>query len=97
MNFFSLKNLSVFADYSFHITSSNANEGIKAILDFFIQKKFFIRSHETSFCWYIWRYYYWCGGTSLPYCSFVAFSALAWLRLCGFGAFGAFGVCKIFS
>ena len=32
-----------------------------------------------------------------PYCSLVAFCAFAWLRLCAFGASGAFSACKIFS
>ena len=36
-------------------------------------------------------------GPPCPYGSLVAFSAFAWLRLCGFGGFGAFGACKIFS
>ena len=29
-------------------------------------------------------------GPPYPYCSLVAFCAFAWLRLCAFGAFGAF-------
>ena len=36
-------------------------------------------------------------GLPYPYCSIVMFCAFAWLCLCGFGAFGAFGACKIFS
>ena len=39
-------------------------------------------------------------GPPYLYCSPVAFCAFAWLRLCAFGAssaFGASGVCKIFS
>ena len=36
-------------------------------------------------------------GPPYPYCLLVAFCAFAWLRLCAFGAFSAFGACKIFS
>ena len=73
--------------------SSNVNEVIKTILDFFIQKNSFLngpkklifvltfkRSQETSFCSYVWKYYYWCGGTTIPLlfaCSVLCFCLVA--------------------
>ena len=49
----------------------------------------FKQSQETSFCSYVWKYYYYFSGTNIT-CSLVAFCAFAWLRLCPFSAFGAF-------
>ena len=76
------------------LTSSNVNELIKTILDFFIQNSFlngpkklvFVRMYGSNIIGVV--------GPPYPYCSLVAFCAFAWLRLCAFGAFGA---CKIFS
>ena len=77
--------------------SSNINQVIKTVLDFFIQNSFlngpkklvFVRIYKSTFIGVV--------GPPYPYCLLVAFCAFAWLRLCAFGAFGAFGACKIFS
>ena len=58
--------------------SSNVNEAIKTILDFFTQKQLFKRSEETSFWLYRSKYYYWRSGNTIPYCSLVAFCAFTW-------------------
>ena len=75
--------------------SSNVNEVIKTILDFFIQKNSFLngpkklifvltfkRSQETSFCSYVWKYYYWFSGTTILLlfaCSVLCFCLVACL------------------
>ena len=67
--------------------SSNVNKVIKTILDFFIQKQLFKRSQETSFCSYVWKYYYWCGGTTIPLlfaCSILCFCLVESLCFCCF-------------
>ena len=64
--------------------SSNVNEVIKAILDFFIQNSFlngpkklvFVRMYESTINCVV--------GPPYPYCSLVAFCNFAWLRLCAF-------------
>ena len=75
--------------------SSNVNEVIKTILDFFIQKNsilngpkklVFVRMYGSTIIGLV--------GPPYSYCSLVAFCAFAWLRVCAFGAFGA---SKIFS
>ena len=78
--------------------SSNVNEVIKTILDFFIKKNsflngpkklVFVRMHASTIIGVV--------GPPYPYCSLVAFCAFGWLGLCAFGAFGALGACKVFS
>ena len=70
--------------------SSNVNEVIKTILDFFIQKNsilngpkklVFVRMYGSTIIGLV--------GPPYSYCSLVAFCAFAWLRVCAFGAFGA--------
>ena len=77
--------------------SSNVNEVIKDILDFFIQKNSFlngpkklvlVRMYESIIIGLV--------GPLYPYCLLVEFCAFAWLCLSAFGAFSAFGECKIF-
>ena len=69
---------------------------MKTILDFFIQKFHKHKKHETltanknKKC----AYKYLRGKKSFAYLRFCTFARL---RLCAFGAFGAFGACKIFS
>ena len=86
--------------YNSLLVSSNVNEVIKAILDFFIQNSFlngpkklvFVRMYESTIIGLV--------GPPYPCCMLVAFCAFAWLRLCAFGAsgtFSAFGARKIFQ
>ena len=65
--------------------SSNVNEVIKTILDFFIQKNIFLKGPKKLF---FDRMYgstiFGVVGPPYPYCLLVAFRDFAWLRLCAF-------------